>query len=512
MASSFLRTSGDSMGASSYRPDGSAARRALAAGAAALLAACAPVPVRTGCSLPGAEPWREHRSAHFSILIADGDRDPAALVATFEELHAAILAALISEPVEIPGRVRVVIVPTRRELVDVTNARRVIGRFWISPRTGEPTVLLSAEDTREVPETVAHELVHHVSRHVFPRQPYWFGEGLAQFLEGLARKDAQGRRWAGADPASGWVAGSIKLTPVEALFSEGGASSDAFVTSWVLYRFLWNERAKQLGEYQRRLMEGEAPSAAWRAAFPEWDTEGHKIRFLDNDLAKHQTVGRGLRWQVDPGAVDRAFTTSSASSADVHMILLEQELEGVNPLVRPRLRRQRAEEALREVPHHPIAAAERAAADGTPALPALLESAAAHPQDARAWFLLALETDDVAEREAALRRAVGLWPDGFLPHAALAAHLAASGRAKEALPLANRAADLAPWDAGAVGTLARVALELRKCREALVLQERAVELAWGDAREGQRAALAEVRRRCAAASGPADAAPERAVE
>jgi Flp pilus assembly protein TadD len=58
----------------------------------------------------------------------------------------------------------------------------------------------------------------------------------------------------------------------------------------------------------------------------------------------------------------------------------------------------------------------------------------------------------------------------------LAALLAAKGQNKEALPLANRAVDLAPWDPACIDTLAAVAAGLGKCAEALVLQRRAVSL------------------------------------
>jgi predicted Zn-dependent protease len=76
-----------------------------------------------------------------------------------------------------------------------------------------------------------------------------------------------------------------------------------------------------------------------------------------------------------------------------------------------------------------------------------------------------------------LRRAAALWPDGALAHAALATHLASTGRASEALPFANHAVDLAPWNPDVVAALALAALELGKCREALLLQARAVDVA-----------------------------------
>jgi Flp pilus assembly protein TadD len=119
----------------------------------------------------------------------------------------------------------------------------------------------------------------------------------------------------------------------------------------------------------------------------------------------------------------------------------------------------------------------RASLDGAPPLSALRVAAESRPADGRAWYLLAGATKDQTEREAALRRATALWPDGALAHAALASHLATTGRAGEALPLANQAVDLAPWNPDVVAALALTALALGKCQEALELQARAVDVA-----------------------------------
>src|SRR5215475_9646187 len=170
------------------------------------------------CSLPGGGAWREYKSRHFLIDAAGWDRDPARVVAEFENLHSALLATLIAEPVEIPGQVRVMVVPNASDLADYTGSRNILGVFWVSP-LAEPTILISAGDVEQVPEIIAHELAHYISSYLFPRQPFWFAEGLAQFLESVGKVDDQGRRWAGNDPAEGWAAGSIKLASMASLIS-----------------------------------------------------------------------------------------------------------------------------------------------------------------------------------------------------------------------------------------------------------------------------------------------------
>jgi hypothetical protein len=462
------------------------------------------------CSLADGKPWHEFQSQHFVIDAAGWDREPVLLVGAFEELHAAVLASLIAEPVEIPGRVRVVVLPGENDLYDYTGSTAIGGVFWVSQR-GEPTILLSADNVEHVPQIIAHELTHHVSSYLFPRQPYWFAEGLAQFLEGVGKVDREGRRWAGGDPTGGWVAGNVKLARMASLFAgqSSGYDSDPYLSSWILYRFLWNERPKQLSEYQRYLMEGEVPNDAWRHAFPEWDVKGGKIHGLDHYVQRHQINGRGLRWEIKLGNVDRTFISRPASAGDVHLALLGLRLLVVNRLLETRVRRQALEEAEREEPGHPVVTAELVRLRGVPLLPALRASTLARPNDGRGWFLLGLETTDPAEREAALRRAVEYWPDGALAQAALADQLATTGRAREGLAAANRAVELAPWHPTAISSLATVAVELGQCKQALVLQERAVEAVQAK-RVGSIGAdvaqltnrLAELQKRCSTAPAP----------
>src|SRR5207237_5332399 len=216
--------------------------------------------------------------------------------------------------------------------------------------------------------------------------------------------------------------------------------------------------------------------------------------------------GRGLRWEIKIGNVDRTFSYRPASAGDVHLALLGLRLFHSNPLIHARIRRQALEEAMREEPGHPVVSAELARLREVPRPPALRSAAGAKPTDGRGWFLLALEATDAGERETALRLAVEHWPDGALAHAVLAGQLAVTGRAREALPLANRAVDLAPWHPTAVSTLATVAVELGQSKQALILQTRAVEAVQSKGFGSQdtsatevRDRLGEIRKRCATA-------------
>lgn len=469
-----------------------------------------------GCSLSHGEPWREYRSRHFVIDASGWNGPPARLVRAFEEIHAAVLAALIAEPVEIPGKVHVILLPRQEDLVEYTGSRDVLGLWWVTP-LGQPVIVTAADQVEDMPQVVAHELTHHVSRYLFPRQAFWFSEGLAQFVESVAKPDREGRRWAGGDPMNGEGAGSFKLPRmgffVPALQARGVPG--AYPAAWVLYRYLWNELGRELSAYQQYLMDGAAPDVAWVAAFPDLDFEGGKINRLDGRLAQYQRSGRGLRWRLEPAEIDPRFEEAEAPLGDLHLTLLALRLTGRNPLEHDRLRREALEEAAREDPDNPLVAAARAQARDEPLGPALRAAVARRPGDGRGWYLLGAEAAGAtgaadAEREAALRKAVALWPDGAPALSALAARLTATGRAREAFPFADHAVEVAPWDPVSVSSLAEVALALSKCKEAVVLQRRAVEAAVSRFTgathadpKALRARLGEIEERCAPPSAAA---------
>jgi tetratricopeptide (TPR) repeat protein len=165
------------------------------------------------------------------------------------------------------------------------------------------------------------------------------------------------------------------------------------------------------------------------------------------------------------------------SSADVHMLMHDAAVGWDK-----KARTANVDEALSEDPTEPEAIVIRTRSDESSPLETLKKSVAAHPADWRAWFALgeALPNEAAQEKEAAFRKAVALNPESARAQNSLAVHLLARGRAKEALPIANRALDLAPWDPDVLDTLAGVAAALQKCREALTLERRAAALASQD--------------------------------
>jgi tetratricopeptide (TPR) repeat protein len=383
-----------------------------------------------------------------------------------------------------------------------------------------PTIVIPGDADRRV---VAHELVHHVSWYVFPRQPSWLSEALARFVDTVALDDgaATARAGLGTQEGGGDTAGCAGLAspnlvsflvddrgsfPADLQTSNvsahGSNSARYSAWSWLLYHWLWNTRSSELAAFTTRLSSSEDPAEAWRASFPDLDLAKNGARaFLEANLRRYMRTGRFLAYCVEAKA-DTRYTVAALPAPEVHLLLLDARLSP------PTLDESRAEaeEALREDPTHPIALASLAR-PGEALTMSLRAATAARPDDWRAWLLLGSSLNDREQREekeAALRRAAALRPDSASTRNELAWLLVQSGRAKEALPHANAAVDLAPWSSGAIDTLAVTAAELGKCKEALILEDRALGLLHPD--DPRRASIQKsrghVEERCLAGSRP----------
>jgi tetratricopeptide (TPR) repeat protein len=466
-----------------------------AAVAAVLLASCARrLPGGLACPDHGGAPWHEYRSNHFLVLSDLEHEEVAPLVAELERTRALVLAALRGAGWQVPGRLRVV-APARERMFLTLAPPGVLGYYLVSG-LGEPTIVLHAASTLRDPEVLAHEMVHYFSWHLYTRQPPWFTEGLAQFVQTVASPDPSLRGWAGRVPrirrtrcaSAPRVSGRDLLTWAGSLTAEQNAVHSLW--SWVLYHWLWSERSTDLHAFQRRLASGEEPVAAWAATFPDLDPATGELPSLDAALIRHCKLRDLLeeRAPTDTGA-PATFTTAPLSSAEVHVLMVESRgywttgrypppadytEEFLAEAARPDLK-----EALREDGAEPRALSRLADLDGTPAVPPLQGASRARPGDWSVWYLLgdALEdAEDEPAAEDAYRKAAALNPDNAPTQNNLAWLLGRAGRPEEALPFAERAAGLAPWDPSVLDTLALVRDRLGACPEALRLQRQAVAL------------------------------------
>lgn len=80
------------------------------------------------------------------------------------------------------------------------------------------------------------------------------------------------------------------------------------------------------------------------------------------------------------------------------------------------------------------------------------------------------------EREAAYKKALELSPKSVRAANKLAWHYVTLNRYEEAFPLAQRAASLAPWNSAVLNTYAMAAAGLGRCDDAILAEQRAIDL------------------------------------
>jgi tetratricopeptide (TPR) repeat protein len=447
------------------------------------LAACAgPHPLI--CEARGGPAWSQYRSQHFSIY---SDAEPGEVAATADELEllrAQILEGMVSGPLEVPGRLRVVALADSRVFREVAGPH-VAGYF--TEYLGEPVIVVPIAWIFQSPEIIAHELGHYLSRYLFPVQPRWFSEGLAGFVETVGSSEPRCRGRVGA--VSVQRARSVsdgRLPTAGELLSWAGAIDDDrpgsfHAGSWLLFGWLWNARSAQFAGYQRALSRGDPPDGAWRAAFPEYDqVDPAAMDRLDQAVTDYRQRGTFLSYPVKASAQARLSKVARVPPADVHLLLLGirrrvgGSSEGASEAFRSEL-----EEALQEDPLQPLALL-RVTKNPVSLQEALRRSTAARPGYALGWALLGeslRDPKDEAEREAAYRKALSLEPDSPTMSAALAWHLVRTDRSAEAWRLATFAADAVPWSPRNLMTLALAAAGSDRCDEALEARRRALALA-----------------------------------
>lgn len=431
------------------------------------------------CPARGGPAWRELSNDHFVVRTDLPRAQAEALLERLERMRAAVAAALFAEATGVPGRVEVIAFRSAEEYRPF--APEGASGYYLRYAGGPPRIVLSGDVTPAQRSLLAHELAHHFLSGVFRRQPRWFAEGIAVYLESLG-VDALGRRvQVGAPPPGRLERARAARVPVRTLLAWDGSGQgedalDRYAASWLLVHWLIHHRAAAFAELQRRLVEGEAPGEAWRAALPDHDPAGGGLEALDRLLAGYARgplASERRELAIPPTSAHRE---QAVPAAEVHAIRLALWSHGPP---RPRaLLEAEVREALEESPDHPVALQVLAGLEGGDPVPLARRAAAAHPDDPRSFTFLggALRGDSVRrEREAAYRRAAQLAPENPAALHNLAQELLDAGRSGEALPIARQAARLAPWSPPLLAGYAAVLSDLGRCDEALALQQRALD-------------------------------------
>lgn len=470
-------------------------------------------------------PWARLQSEHFDIATDLDAPDALRAAETLETTRAAILsAAWPGKSDDLAARTSVVIFRDGLEFMQYfEHAAAVFVPFvrptivlWGKPDYWEQKTGLSAEASSSL---LRHELTHRVASAIYGRQPKWFSEGLAQFIETMTVS------------ADGTKAKIGELFP-EALenyrtYRERIGVSDALAwktytehdqhgihglygLSWLMVHYLLERRDKEFAVFQDGLRAGIEPERAWKKAFATLRPE-----VLDAELLDYAKRRAFKTWEVPIERIStQPATKASITEADVHAIRAQLAIsgagmrkDGAKLLAESQRNIQRA---LALEPANPLAIrlllanGNRLSAEDLHVR--LQTQLAKRPDDGEAWLLLA-ETGAPPEREEAARKALALMPGNPEAALALAVELLATGRAKEALPIASNATALAPWDARAHHAYGAALSAVGRCTDAVRAETRAIEVL-PDKRTNSpferelRTRLDEYRRKCGAWKGP----------
>jgi tetratricopeptide (TPR) repeat protein len=319
-----------------------------------------------------------------------------------------------------------------------------------------------------------HELAHHVASAVYGRLPLWFSEGQAQFLESLRlSEDGRSATVGLLNPAAWLEFRRIRAmttldvlrwnTPLSGLSQ--GDSMGLYGASWQLYEWLFTAHREGLRCYQEGLASQEASAAAWARCFSALEPKE-----LDRLLWDFSRTGKPALLELSVPPVGFEVNIRPLTEAEFHLVRAQVALAA------PRTQELIAE-AQTEVER--ALAADPASVGALQLLAPLVSpqtrldngrrAVVAHPDDGWAWLLLADALWDTGgpagERYRAYQRAVRLLPDSPLALGRAARNLLSRDERPEALVLAERAAQLAPWNGEVLAIHALALAAAGRCAE-----------------------------------------------
>ena len=455
--------------------------------------------------------FTELESEHFRLRTDVPETEARDTIAQLERVRAALLVASWHSAHPLPGRLQVVQLQSKRDLEEF--AAPGIEGFVAADAFGERLLVMSAEQAPGDQTVLKHEMAHVISNEFLLRNPRWVAEGIACYLETLKLDRAAKKVYVG-DPSPqrlAWlrkhpridVAG-VFATGSEAmqLSAEAGFAYES--AAWAVVHFLANTHRRKLDAFLGRLSRAEEPRKAFRAEFPDLDEER-----LGAQLEQYlQGLSRFLRSSIAEPAIDPAATARRMPRSEVHALRAELLRIGPGPRTEERDRQQLAEIALslEEDPGDPLALQLSGSGDARAAV-------RAHPDDWRAWVLLADRTRNDA---AAIARAAKLSPDNPSVLSRLAWAESFAGQRHKALEHARRANELMPGHSAHLDTLASLLAGSGRCGEAVLVEQRAIEVlpdtAPALAAAELRARLAQIEQKCGRAPSRVEMADEDPVD
>jgi Protein of unknown function (DUF1570) len=366
----------------------------------ALMVACGPV--IPPLPAQGGPAWLELRSEHFTLWTDASAERGRELMHELETRRQLLMTAMNRAPSK--ARSFVIALRSVRETGVYLPGMAIAASWDARNPTGEPGILLAttSDDDQHV---LSHELTHVISFGIIRNQPHWLAEGIATYFE-MVDLDFNERSVQIGLPRDDRPATLRASPPVSAarLFAceESRCKEDRFyATSWALFSFVLNQRYDQLGRYLERLNElpDDKQADAWGEAFPDLSLDQ-----LDDELSGWLRSGKLRLPRIDVTVHDVPVRESRLGDADVLAVrsLLNFKFKDVGAAhvaAEDALAIQRTNLLARLINTeltHEIAPTDARA------------TAAAYPDDWRAWRLVELALKDQPEAEAARNRVCAL--------------------------------------------------------------------------------------------------------
>ncbi len=363
-------------------------RSVLVAAAAMILMGCP----NAGPAIPalpgqGGPAWTEVTSAHFVMWTDAPSARAKDLITRMEHHRLATLKALDNH--QDSAKIFVIALRDADEVGAFVPKEFAAYAMPYGNAARRPTIVLAADtgEDQEERATLTHELTHVVTFSFLPNQPPWFAEGMAEFFATAKFYGATtvelGRPLAHTQQALR----SGHMTPMADVFachSHECMDSKFYATSWALFAYLVNNHLHELLAYVERLavLPRGATAPTWAEVAPALPPE-----LLDHAVAEwlaHGSIGTP-RYEIE-----------AATWPTTERPITDGDVLATRALLRASFDRE-----------HDPAAAQQAidaalAADKTNVLARMVQfqvahavpadearaTAAAHPDDWRAWWLL----------------------------------------------------------------------------------------------------------------------------
>jgi hypothetical protein len=351
----------------------------------------------------GGPAWLELKSEHFTVWTDATAERGHELVREMEHRRQIIMRAMNN--VRSKATSFVIALRDARE-VAAYLPKQFIALAWNAENpTGQPGIVVPANNN-DRDHIVSHELTHVISYGSIANQPHWLSEGIATYFEmaDLDSDETSVKIGMPRDDRARLLRGSPPLSVAE-LFAckDPRCMNDIFyATSWALFSFLLNEHFDQFGRYLQRLNDGpsDGQAEAWHDAFPDLPLDK-----LDSDLTEWLVTGKLALPRIAITVRDYPATARPLGDGDV---LAARSLLRLMVAQDEAATRVEAEAALATDRTNVLARLIETAVTHAIAPEDARATAAAHPDDWRAWRLVAIALRGSPEGAAALGRMCGL--------------------------------------------------------------------------------------------------------